>query len=141
MLHLLKYLDGPWEAVREYLHTDLDHIESAINTRWGAIFNLDENTLQAGVIGGDPTPATRYVANTGVANAPTWDQVDLSNGVTSRLPFLHLVAATNASRLVGRQSGSAGDFGEITVGEGLQMDGSALTAPGRYARAFLLMGG
>lgn len=31
------------------------------------------------------TTATRYLANTGTDNAPVWDQIDLSNGVTGTL--------------------------------------------------------
>ncbi len=44
------------------------------------------------------------------------------------LPLGNLVASTNASRLVGRQSGSAGDFGEISLGTGLSITGSVLSA-------------
>lgn len=32
------------------------------------------------------TTATRYLANTGSSNAPNWDQVNLTNGVTGTLP-------------------------------------------------------
>lgn len=32
------------------------------------------------------TSATRYIANTGASNNPTWDQVNLTNGVTGILP-------------------------------------------------------
>lgn len=47
-----------------------------------------------------------------------------------RLPFSGLVAATAGSVLVGRQSGSAGDFGQITLGAGLTMTGSVLSSTG-----------
>ena len=125
MIALLKFLDGPWEKVRDYLRTDLEHIEAAFNQRWGSSFD-NTNQLVAGAIAGDPTPTTRYVANTGTDNAPTWDRVDLSNGVTSRLAFSHLVAATNPSKIVGRQSGTAGDFEELTPGPGLTIAGTVL---------------
>src|SRR5260370_571190 len=127
MISLLKYLDGPWEVVRGYLREDLDHIEAALNQRWNTVFG-DTNKLKSGTIGGDATPATRYVPNTGTANTPNWDQVNLSNGVTSRLPFANLTAATGPSHLLGRDSGSAGDFEDITLGSGLQMNGSVLSS-------------
>jgi hypothetical protein len=40
--------------------------------------------------------ATRYLANTGTSNAPKWDQVDLSNGVTGNLGVTHLNSGTAA---------------------------------------------
>lgn len=55
--------------------------------------------------------------------------IDLAADVTGRLPFANFVAATAASRLVGRQSGSAGDFQEITPGTNLTMSGTTLDGP------------
>lgn len=125
MLSLLKFISGSWEEAKGFLREDLDHIEAAINERWHKVFGTGD-TLNASAIDGDATPATRYVANTGTDNAPTWDTVDLSNGVSARLPFSHLAAATGGSKLVGRESGSAGDFEEITPGPGLAISGTTL---------------
>lgn len=56
--------------------------------------------------------------------------VNLANGVQGRLPFANLVAATAPSVLVGRESGSVGDFGQITLGSGLSMTGKVLSSLG-----------
>ena len=46
MLSLKKYLRGPWELVRDSLISDLDEIESAINTNWSSVFTKN-NVLKA----------------------------------------------------------------------------------------------
>jgi len=125
MISLLKYIDGPWEAVRGYLKEDLEHIQEAINQRWYGSFNGDGNLL-ADTIQGDPTPATRYVANTGTDNNPKWDQVNLVNGVKGRLGFNHLPTASSDT-IIGRGNGN-GDFGALDVGNGLTIEASTIKA-------------
>lgn len=45
------------------------------------------------------TNATRYLSNTGTSNNPAWAQIDLSNGVTSDLPFANLTQGSARSVL------------------------------------------
>lgn len=121
MISLLKFVEGDWEYVRGYLKADLEHIQEAINQHWTDNFGGD-STLTAGTIAGDPTPATRYVANTGPNNSPKWDQVNLANGVKGRLPFEHLPTVDNET-LLGRRNGANGDIEQIAVGTNLSITG------------------
>lgn len=130
MLALLKYLDLPWEIARGYLREDLDHIEAAINTRWAATFG-NNNLLKSDTVSGDHTVDTRYVANTGPSHESKWDQVNLANGVKGRLPFPNFVQAAAAPSLVGADD--AGDFQELTLGAGLNINGTTISTVSRAA--------
>lgn len=61
----------------------------------------------------------------------TRGQIDLTTDVTGDLPLSNLAQASAASKLLGRGSASgAGDFEEITLGSGLTMSGTTLSASG-----------
>lgn len=124
MISLLKFLDAPWEIARTSLREDLDHLEAAINQHWAKTGN--GQGLPASQVSGDPSPATRYIANTGKTNSPKWDQVNLTNGVKNRLQFSNLVAATTPAVLVGREDGTVGDFEEIILAPRLSITGTTI---------------
>lgn len=125
MITLLKLLDSPWEKARGFLRLDLDAIQSALNVRWAAVFT-NNNFLNASTIDGDSTIDSVYVSNQGTGHTPLWDKINLANGVQGRLAFAHLVEATQPGVLVGRESGSAGDFEQITPGPGIAIRGLSL---------------
>lgn len=65
------------------------------------------------------------------AGAPSFGAVSLTADVSGDLPFANLVQASGASVLVGRGSAAgAGDFQEITLGSGVAMTGTVLSATG-----------
>lgn len=59
------------------------------------------------------TNATRYLSNQGTSNNPSWNQVNLANGVTGDLPFANLSQITGLS-LLGVTGTSTADVAAIT---------------------------
>lgn len=56
--------------------------------------------------------------------------IDLATDVTGDLPFANLAQASAASKLLGRGDSGAGDLQEISLGTGLTMTGTTLSASG-----------
>ncbi len=59
--------------------------------------------------------ATRYLANTGGSNNPNWDQINLANGVTGRLPYSGLAQGAALS-VLGVAGNVVGDINQIVGG-------------------------
>lgn len=57
-------------------------------------------------------------------------QINLASNVTGDLPLANLVQAPDPSVLLGRRSGSSGDYEPITLGTNLSMSGTVLNASG-----------
>lgn len=90
------------------------------------------------------TNSTRYLSNQGTSNAPSWNQINLANGVTGDLPFANLTqgsalsvlgvtgnaTADNASiaaasdKQVLRRSGTAVAFGAIDLASSSAVSGN-----------------
>lgn len=59
------------------------------------------------------TNATRYMSNQGTSNAPSWNQVNLANGVTGSLPNANL--ANSAITIAGVSTALGGSITETTM--------------------------
>jgi hypothetical protein len=74
----------------------------------------------------------KAATGTGVAHLTSGvlsvSQVNLASEVTGDLPLANLAPATAASRLLGRGDSGAGDFQELTLGAGLAIAGTVLSA-------------
>lgn len=80
---------------------------------------------------GDVTLAGTPTYLTIAGQVITRNLIDLTAHVTGDLPFSNIAQASAASVLLGRGAASgAGDFQEITIGSGLSMSGTTLTASG-----------
>lgn len=123
------WLNVPWERARGLVREELSQFRTQLQSLLGKAFT-SEGTLRSTVIvngtfaapdiPGDALEPTRYVANTGDDGTPQWDQVNLSNGVKSRLPFANL-AQLAARSLLGVAGSSTADVAAITAASDYQV--------------------
>lgn len=124
---LYDWFNLPWEQARGLVSQQFETIMTAVRAMQARQFNTDSQLLSQ-AIGGDGTPATRYVANTGPNNAPFWDRVSLGDGVQGQLALARLATAT-ASTLLGRRASGSGSVELITLDSTLSMSaGGVLSA-------------
>lgn len=86
------------------------------------LFNSTTGKLIKRATGTGIVKATAGVYSTGT--------VALASEVSGDLPLANLAAASGASKLLGRGDSGVGDFQELTIGTGLVMTGTVLSASG-----------
>lgn len=131
--------NGTWDSVKGYLVEELQQLRGAIASKWGSVFNSEDN-LQATAFAGNTNDPPVYVALDSLPSQggePMWDKVDVASGVKNRLHYAHLTAPTSPNEVLGRAA-TPGDWEPINVGSGLQIAGNNLEA---LAIAFCFDGG
>jgi len=108
-------------------------LAATANVSAGASLTADVLVLGNGgtavkTLGASGTASTVLHGNP--SGPPTFGPVALGTEVSGRLPYANITAAIGASRLLGRGDSGAGDWQEISLGSGLSMTGTTLSASG-----------
>lgn len=73
--------------------------------------------------------STRYLANTGTNNNPSWSQINLTNGVTGTLPVANggtgETSYVNGQLLIGNSTGNTLTKATLTAGSGISITNGA----------------
>ncbi len=74
--------------------------------------------------------ATRYLSNQGTANSPSWNQVNLANGVTGNLAVSHLDSGNSATATTFWRGDGVWSDAVTAVSTGIGLRGGAITNTG-----------
>jgi hypothetical protein len=131
---------GTGDAQEITLGTGLSMSGTTLNATGGDVVGPSSSVASEIVLfDGTTGKLVKRATGTGVVHAASGvysaANVDLASEVTGDLPFANLVQASAASRLVGRRSGSAGDFEEVSLGSKLSMSSGAVLDVGALAES------
>lgn len=140
---------GPWSAATaEAIQQNFERLYGSSGRigGGGATFTNGLDTLDplpgslivctaSGVFALLPIDASDQRSLTNNGGTPTWALVDVSKGITGRMPFANLIAATATQRVVGRNTAGTGSFEEVTLSQLLDWVGAAAQGDILYRNA------
>ena len=127
-----------WSSGYVVLAADMNNIRDQLNATAPATLTAQGDIVIASGANAlarlpKSTTSTQYLANTGTSNAPAWNEVALTTGVSGVLPIANggvgvALSDPDADRILFWDDG-AGVYAYLTVGSGLTLSGTDLTAP------------